>query len=69
MKIRLLPITKARNDFFRIVTQSHLRKEVFLIEKSGIPLSYIIPAGVDGVEDLVGKLGKKKKNDDQRRRA
>jgi len=59
MKIRILPITKARNDFFRIVTQSHLKKEVFLIEKNGIPLSYIIPASINGLEKLLKERSEK----------
>jgi hypothetical protein len=57
MKIRRMSITKARNDFFRLVRQGYLKKEVVLIEKGEIPVSYIIPANIKGVEDLIQKRG------------
>ena len=50
-----MSVTKARNDFFRIVKRSYLKKEAFLIEKGGIPLSYILPADIDGIEKLTKK--------------
>jgi len=61
MKIVRMPVTKARNDFFRIVRQGYLKKEIILIEKGEIPVSYIIPANVKGVEELIRKRGEEKK--------
>lgn len=55
MKIKRMTITKARNDFFRLVRRGYLKKEIVLIEKGEIPVSYIIPANTDGVEKLVSK--------------
>jgi len=55
MKIEIMSVTKARNDFFRIVKRSYLKKEAFLIEKGGIPLSYILTADIDGIEKLTKK--------------
>ncbi len=55
MKIKRMTITKARNDFFRIVRRGYLKKEVVLIEKGEIPMSYIIPANIDGVDNLIKK--------------
>ena len=57
MKIKRMTITKARNDFFRIVRRGYLKKEVVLVEKGGIPVSYIVPASIDGVEDLLKERG------------
>ena len=48
MKIKRIPITKARNDFFEIVRRGYLKKEVVLVEKVG------------GVENLI-KEGDEKK--------
>ena len=59
MKIKRMTITKARNDFFRIVRQGYLKKEVVLVEKGGIPVSFIIPANIEGIEDLIKKRGEK----------
>ena len=53
MKIKRMSITKARNDFFRIVRRGYLKKEVVLVEKGEIPVSYIIPANIRGVEKLI----------------
>jgi len=61
MKIKRMPITKARNDFFRIVREGYLKKEVVLVEKGEIPVSYIVPASIKGVEELVQKRGEKEK--------
>lgn len=60
MKIKRMTITKARNDFFRLVRRGYLKKEIVLIEKGEIPMSYIIPANIRDVEDLIQKRGEKK---------
>jgi len=61
MKIKRMTITKARNEFFKIVRQGYLKKEVVLIKKGEIPVSYIIPANIRGIEELVQKKGEKEK--------
>jgi len=61
MKIKRMTITKARNDFFRLVRQGYLKKEVVLIEKGEIPVSYIIPTNISGVEKLLKEGGEKNK--------
>jgi len=52
-----MTITKARNDFFKIVRRGYLKKEVVLVEKGEIPISYIIPANTKGIEKLIKEGG------------
>jgi hypothetical protein len=42
--IKRIPVTKARNNFFKLLKKSYLENQVFLLEKGGIPLAYISPA-------------------------
>jgi hypothetical protein len=60
MKIKRMTITKARNDFFRLVRRGYLKKEVVVIEKGEIPVSYIVPANLSGVEKLLKERGERK---------
>jgi hypothetical protein len=55
MKIKRMTVTKARNNFFKIVRRGYLKKEVALVEKGGIPVSYIVPVNLDGIEELISK--------------
>lgn len=36
--------TQIRNNFFQVINDSFLNDKVFLVEKRGIPLVYIVPA-------------------------
>jgi prevent-host-death family protein len=56
-----MSITKARNNFFKIVRRGYLKKEVVLVEKGEIPVSYIVPVDLDGVDKLFKERGVKKK--------
>lgn len=39
--------TEARNNFFNLLKQSFLEKQIYLIEKGEIPMAYLVP--VSGV--------------------
>jgi len=45
-QLQRINATQARNDFFNILNRSFLEKQSFLIEKSKVPMVYIIPASV-----------------------
>ncbi len=42
--------TKARNNFFQILNESYKENKTFLVEKSDIPVIYIVPATKDLLE-------------------
>lgn len=41
MTIKRLPLTQARNHLGQIVRRAHLNREVFILEKDGIPLALV----------------------------
>lgn len=43
-KLKSLNATEIRNNFFKVVNDSFLNDKVFLVEKRGVPLVYIVPA-------------------------
>lgn len=51
--IKHINATTARNDFFNLLKKNYLDKQIFLIKKGGIPMSFLIPANA---EDLTRGL-------------
>lgn len=46
-KLQRINATQARNNFFNLLRKSYLEKQSFLVEKSNIPMVYIVPATSD----------------------
>lgn len=44
MTLQPISATKARNDFFNLLNRSFREKKGFIIEKSKIPVAFLIPA-------------------------
>lgn len=43
-RLQKITATKTRNNFFKILDSSFKKKKIFIVEKSGIPMAYIVPA-------------------------
>ena len=60
MKVpKTISATQARNNFFRILKESFLEKQPFIVEKGQIPLVCIVPLSEDnGKKQVVTRLKK-----------
>lgn len=54
-EVKRIAATRARNKFFEILRKSYLEKQIFLIEKGGIPIAYIIPTTAARIGNLIDR--------------
>lgn len=66
--IHRLPLTEARNNLGKVVRRAHINKEMFILEKDGIPLAALMNISdfedyLDSVDTDVNKEIKKSYNE------
>jgi hypothetical protein len=50
-KVQLLPISKARMSFGSVIQRAHQNRELFVIEKGGVPMAAVM--GLDDLDDFL----------------
>ncbi len=59
-EVKKIQATEARNKFFKIMDQSFLEKQPYVVEKRDIPMVYIMPYSIEKeqTENVFDKLDK-----------